>query len=68
MQFADYTNIEKKTGRKIMVNGTVTDEKVPSYDVASDQTGPGFWIPMQCDTNVTYKYKSPLIALVKRGT
>ena len=69
MVFADYTNSEKRTGRKIrLTNGTVIDEKVPTYDPEMDQTGPGFWIPMQCMTNVTYKYESTVIGLVRRGT
>ena len=68
MRFANYTNYDKKTGRKIMVYGTETDERVSAYDPSTDKLGPGFWLPMQCGSNVTYKYASPLIGLVKRGT
>lgn len=68
MQFARYTNLDKKTGRQIVVNGTTVDEMVRSYDPSMDTTGPSQWIPFQCYTNVTYKYKSSLIATVKHGT
>ena len=68
MQFSRYTNIEKKTGRKITVNGTLVDEREPSYDASTDETSPGNWIPMQCATNVTFKHASPVIGLIKQGT
>lgn len=68
MQFARYTNIEKKTGRKIVVDGEIIDEKVRSYDPGTDMTSPAAWVPMQCMTNVTHKYQSKLIAKVNRGT
>ena len=68
MQFARYTNLDKKTGRQILVNGTVVDETVRSYDPSMDPLGPSNWMSFQCYTNVTYKYKSPLIATVKHGT
>lgn len=59
MQFAGYTNIEKKNAE---------GEWVPSYDPTTDLTGPGSYMPMQCFTGVPNKYKSPVIALIKQGT
>ena len=36
MQFANYTNMSRKTGRKVIVDGERVDEKVRSYDPATD--------------------------------
>ena len=37
MQFANYTNLSRKTGNKITLeNGTVVDETVRSYDPSTD--------------------------------
>ena len=66
MQFANYTNMSRKTGRKIIVNGTRVDERVRSYDPATDQFAPSNFIPQECFTNVTYKYGSPIIANIKK--
>ena len=68
MQFARYTNMEKKTGRRIRVNGEVIDETVPSYDPSTDLTSPANWIPMECMSNVTYKHDAQLVAMIKKGT
>jgi len=68
MVFNNYTNIERKTNFTTLANGTKVWTKVPSYSPPIDLTGPGNWIPMQCYSNVTYKYASPLIALVEHGT
>jgi len=67
MKFAAYTNIERRTGRKIRVNGKKVSEKEKGYDPATDLTGPASYIPMQCFSNVTYKYASPLFGLIKQN-
>ena len=67
MNFSNHTNIDVIDGFEKLENGTEIPIFRRGYDPTMDSLGPTNTMPFQCYTSVDFKYKSPVIGIIKNG-